>query len=103
MKTCERKHKKTKYEEEIDLRILTDAGVGSTCDGEIEKVMSADGKRQYGERCSRCGHVTHLCQFCENLFAKIEKHFENAPQCRVKNPEYTRMRAIEDNAKGRPK
>lgn len=107
MKFCERKHKPTKYEETVPLSTLRGAGVGEHCGGAIEAVMSADGKRQYGERCSACGHVTTMCQVCERMFVNIARHLTdkdgNPTACYEGNPEYRRMRAIEDNAKGRPK
>jgi len=109
MKLCERKHKKqAKYEpgktlEQIN-KTLARAGVGSTCGGTIEEVLSADGERVYGERCNRCGHATVRCQVCGNLYANIDRHLKDGKgremPCYAGNVEYRRAAAIEAKLSG---
>jgi ferredoxin len=105
VKTCERKHKKqSKYESGKTLeainRTLAGVGVGSTCGGAIEEVLSADGQRVYGERCNRCGHCATRCQVCGRTFENIDRHLVGSKgkprECYAGNTEYRRAKKTAD-------
>ena len=106
MKICEAKHRKQAKAGERELTLeklnksLAGAGVGSTCGGTIEDVMSADGTKVYGERCSRCGKSAVRCQVCGRMYANIARHLEdkdgNPTECFAGNKEYRQAKAVKN-------
>ena len=95
---CERKHKKiAKYE--------TKKPDGS-CGGDMVDILSADGARNFGKQCNRCGATLVKCESCGKLYANLARHLVDKDgdetECHEANRTYRTMRAADSMGKGLP-
>ncbi len=94
---CERKHKRTKYEEKKPQ---------GSCGGDMVDVTSADGTRVYGRMCNRCSAIINACQVCGNFYANMSRHLVDKDgkesDCYSGNTDWRRAQQVREFGKGLP-